>query len=137
VLALIDLRSSIDDVAATADIQGKIVGATKEEIDSAVRAVLRAKTHPVLQRAANAASIGRLRREVPVMLMQDQTLMEGVVDLAFREELPDFKGWTVVDFKTDREFNEARDRYVRQVQLYSRAVSASTSLPARGVLLVV
>src|SRR5262249_3544329 len=124
-------------VAATAAIQGKIIGATKDEIDSAITAVLRAKMHSVLQRAANAASIGRLRREIPVMLVQDQALAEGVVDLAFREETPDFTGWTVVDFKTDREFEVARDRYVRQVQLYSRAVSASTSLPSRGMLLVV
>lgn len=137
VLALIDLRASIDDAAATADVQGKMIGATEEEIESAVAAVRRAKTHPVLQRAAKAASIGRLRREIPVMLMRDKALIEGVVDLAFWEELPDFTGWTVVDFKTDRELDEGRDRYVRQVQLYSKAVSASTSLRARGVLLVI
>lgn len=136
VLALIDLPSSSHDVAATAAVQGKIVGATKEEIDAAVAAVLRAKAHPVLQRAAKAAKAGHLRREVPVMLVQDQTVAEGIVDLAFRDEMPDFAGWTVVDFKTDRELDEARDRYVRQVQLYSKAVSAS-SLPARGVLLVI
>lgn len=137
ILALIDLGRSSDDVATTAAVQGKIVGATKEEIDAAVAAVLRAKKHPVLQRAANAARTGLLRREIPVMLVDDQTLAEGVVDLAFREETPDFAGWTVVDFKTDRELAEARDRYVRQVQLYSRAVSASTGLPARGALLVI
>jgi ATP-dependent exoDNAse (exonuclease V) beta subunit len=137
VLALIDLPSSSDDVEATAAIQGKIVGATKEEIDAAVVAVLRAKAHPVLQRAAKAAIAGHMRREIPVMLVQDQTVAEGVVDLAFREDTPDFAGWTVVDFKTDRELKEASDRYVRQVQLYSRAVSASTNSPARGVLLVI
>ena len=137
VLSLIDLRSSSDDVAAIVAIQGKIVGATKEEIDAAVATVLRAMAHPILQRAAKAAKTGLLRREIPVMLVDDQTLAEGVVDLAFREETPDFAGWTVVDFKTDREIAEAIDRYVRQVQLYSRAVSASTLLPARGVLLVI
>ncbi|WP_407123432.1 UvrD-helicase domain-containing protein [Bradyrhizobium sp. STM 3561] len=137
VLALIDLQSSSVDLAAVAAVQGKIVGATKEEIDAAVATVSRAKTHPLLQRAAAAAKVGRLRREIPVMLLQDEVLIEGVVDLAFREELPDFAGWTVVDFKTDRELSEARDRYVRQVQLYSRAVSASTGLPARGVLLAI
>jgi ATP-dependent helicase/nuclease subunit A len=71
------------------------------------------------------------------MLTRDDTVIEGVVDLAFREELPDFAGWTVVDFKTDRELEEAPDRYIRQVRLYSNAVSAATSLPARGVLLVI
>jgi ATP-dependent helicase/nuclease subunit A len=138
VLALIDLQSSSGEVAMIAAVQGKIVGATKEEIDAAVATVFRAKTHPVLQRAADAAKVGRLRREIPVMLMQDENLIEGVVDLAFREELPDFAGWTVVDFKTDRELlDDASERYVRQVQMYSKAVSASTNLPARGVLLVI
>lgn len=137
ILALIDLLPSNDDVVATAAFQGKMVGATTEEIEAAVAAVLRAKAHPVLQRATKAALAGNLRREVPMMLVQDQTVAEGVVDLAFREEMVDFAGWTVVDFKTDRELEEARDRYVRQVQLYSRAVSASTGLPARGVLLVI
>jgi ATP-dependent exoDNAse (exonuclease V) beta subunit len=138
VLALIDLQSLSGEVAMIAAVQGKIVGATKEEIDAAVATVFRAKTHPVLQRAADAAKAGRLRREIPVMLMQDENLIEGVVDLAFREELPDFAGWTVVDFKTDRELlADAAERYVRQVQMYSKAVSASTNLPARGVLLVI
>jgi ATP-dependent exoDNAse (exonuclease V) beta subunit len=72
------------------------------------------------------------------MIKQGESLIEGVADLAFREELSDFVGWTVVDFKTDRELLEdTSDRYVKQVQLYSRAVSASTGLPARGVLLVI
>jgi ATP-dependent exoDNAse (exonuclease V) beta subunit len=71
------------------------------------------------------------------MIKQSESLIEGIADLAFREELPDFAGWTVVDFKTDRELQESSDRYVQQVQLYSRAVSASTGLPARGVLLVI
>lgn len=32
------------------------------------------------------------------MLMQDKALIEGVVDLAFWEDLPDFTGRTAVDF---------------------------------------
>ena len=46
-------------------------------------------------------------------------------------------GWTVVDFKTDREFDETSDRYIAQVRVYSKAVGAATNAPARGVLLVV
>jgi ATP-dependent exoDNAse (exonuclease V) beta subunit len=60
-----------------------------------------------------------------------------VIDLAFRDDTPEFTGWTVVDFKTDREFEETSDRYIAQVQLYSRAVGAATGAPTRGVLLVV
>jgi ATP-dependent helicase/nuclease subunit A len=136
-LAVMDLRSVTDDLESTAAVQGKIVGATKEEVDAAIATVIRAKRHPILQRAADAARGGRLRREIPIMIKQSEILIEGIADLAFREELPEFAGWTVVDFKTDRELQEASDRYVQQVQLYSRAVSASTGLPARGVLLVI
>jgi ATP-dependent helicase/nuclease subunit A len=69
--------------------------------------------------------------------MNDGSLVEGLVDLAYREEASDFAGWTVVDFKTDRELEGSLDRYLGQVQLYVRAVKESTNLPTRGVLLVV
>ena len=57
--------------------------------------------------------------------------------LAFREADAGFDGWTVVDFKTDREFGAASRHYLEQVRLYARAVAASTRLPARGIILVV
>jgi hypothetical protein len=40
----------------------------------------------------------------------------GVVDLGFREEDREFAGWTVVDFKTDREFDAASARYIDQAR---------------------
>ena len=46
---------------------------------------------------------------------EDRRLVEGVVDLAFREKTAEFTGWTVVDFKTDREVEKSRDRYAAQV----------------------
>jgi ATP-dependent exoDNAse (exonuclease V) beta subunit len=87
-----------------------------------------------------AASVGTggIRRETPVLLrLDDGSLGEGVLDLAFRDDTPDFTGWTVVDFKTDREFDEASSRYIAQAQVYAKAVGAATNLPTRGVLLVV
>ena len=69
--------------------------------------------------------------------LDDGSLVEGVIDLAFRDDTGEFAGWTVVDFKTDREFEEMSDRYVAQVRVYLKAVGAATSAPARGVLLVV
>jgi ATP-dependent helicase/nuclease subunit A len=69
--------------------------------------------------------------------MEHGSLVEGIVDLAFREKTSDFVGWTVVDFKTDRELDGSADRYLGQVRLYCSAVSEATKLPARGVLLVV
>jgi ATP-dependent helicase/nuclease subunit A len=134
--ALIDLGSA-DALNAVASVQGRMIGATEDEIDAAVATAVRALAHPVMQRAAAAAARGELRREVPVQLKMEQgSLVEGVVDLAFREETSDFVGWTVVDFKTDREL-ESVDRYLGQVRLYCSAVSEATKLPARGVLLVV
>jgi ATP-dependent helicase/nuclease subunit A len=79
-----------------------------------------------------------LRRETPVLLtLDDGSLVEGVVDLTFREDTPDFIGWTVLDFKTDREFATSSDRYTAQVSVYSKAIRAATGLPSRGILLVV
>ena len=43
-------------------------------------------------------------------------LVEGYVDLAFREG----SSLTVVDFKTDRKFDGALERYQRQVSLLRR-----------------
>ena len=74
----------------------------------------------------------RCRRETPLTLRADDgTLVEGVVDLAFR----DGDGWMVVDFKTDQELAGRADVYRRQVALYARAIALATGQPARGVLL--
>ena len=125
-------------IQASAAINGRILGATEEEIDAAVAAVGGALAHPVLRRAAASAGKGGLRRETPVLLtLDDGSLVEGVVDLAFREDTLDFAGWTVVDFKTDREFEASSARYITQVRVYSEAVGAATNSPTRGTLLVV
>jgi ATP-dependent exoDNAse (exonuclease V) beta subunit len=68
--------------------------------------------------------------------LDDGTLIEGVVDLAFREDTAEFAGWTVVDFKTDREFAVSSGRYMSQVRVYSEAVELATGSPARGIVLV-
>jgi len=46
-------------------------------------------------------------------------------------------GWTVLDFKTDGEFDKTSEVYVAQVRPYSQAVRAATSAPLAGSLLVV
>jgi ATP-dependent helicase/nuclease subunit A len=136
-LASIDLNAAADAVHAAASVQGRIVGATEEEINAAISAVGNALEHSILRRAACAGK-GGLRRETPVLLrLDDGALVEGIVDLAFRDNTPDFAGWTVVDFKTDREFQESSDRYIAQVSIYSKAVGAATGSPTRGILLVV
>ncbi|MGB0056835.1 MAG: hypothetical protein WBQ20_08765 [Methyloceanibacter sp.] len=56
--------------------------------------------------------------------------MEGVVDLAFREEAADFE-WTAVDFKTDRQFDLYRAEYTAQVALYAQAIEKATESSVR------
>jgi ATP-dependent exoDNAse (exonuclease V) beta subunit len=88
--------------------------------------------------AAASGGRGKLRRETPVLhKRKNGTLIEGVIDLAFQEEEPTFAGWTVVDFKTDREFDRSSERYVEQVRMYTEAVAAATATSVRGFVLVV
>jgi ATP-dependent helicase/nuclease subunit A len=84
-------------------------------------------------RARAAEARGACRRETPVTCMlPDGTMIEGIVDLAFEEQ----GGWTVVDYKTDRELAAAgEDRYRRQVALYASAIALATGQPANGVLI--
>jgi ATP-dependent exoDNAse (exonuclease V) beta subunit len=96
-----------------------------------------ALSYPLIRRAA-ALSPKKLRREVPIMLrLDDGTLAEGIVDLAFLEEGSAFTGWTVVDFKTDLEFESGRIEYSAQVALYVEAIEKATNSTARGILFVV
>jgi hypothetical protein len=60
-----------------------------------------------------------------------------LASLAVWEDSPDFTGWTVLDFKTDREFARSSDRYMAQVGIYSEAIRAATGDLSRGILLVV
>ena len=77
-------------------------------------------------RRAASVDLMNLRRETPIILRrQDGSLVEGVVDLAFREEAADFE-WTAVDFKTDREFD-----YTAQVALYAQAIEKATESSVR------
>jgi ATP-dependent helicase/nuclease subunit A len=117
-------------------IHGKLVGAIDTEIEAAVHTVVATLAHPVMRRAASAA-LTNLRRETPIFLRrEDGTLVVGVVDLAFREEAADFE-WTVVDFKTDREFELNRAEYTAQVAYYAQAIERATNSSVSGVLLVI
>ena len=138
ILATVDLDTDAEAIRAAAGCKERMHDpATKDEVDAAMTAATAALRYPVLRRAACAGK-GGLRRETPVLLkLGDGTLAEGVLDLAFREADAGFDGWTVVDFKTDREFSNAPGNYLEQVRLYAQAVAAATRLPARGIILVV
>jgi hypothetical protein len=135
-LASIDLDAGIDAIKAGAITQGRLVDATEEEVQAAIATIGAALAHPILRRAAASARKGGLRRQTPVLLRRDDgSLVEGVVDLAFYEETSNFAGWTVVDFKTDRDLGELVV-YIAQVRIYLEAISAATGSPARGIILV-
>ena len=135
--AAVDLNSTPEEISAAATVHGRLVDAREPEIDAAASTVIAALAHPLMRRAARAIA-SSLRREAPILLRrEDGRLAEGVVDLAFREDTPNFTGWTVVDFKTDRDFESGRAEYAAQVALYVEAIESATNLAARGILLVV
>lgn len=130
-LATAPLDGDRPTLIALAAVQGRIVGASAEEVDASARLVERVLAHNLLARARAAEHLGRCRRETPITVtLADGSLIEGVVDLAFEE--PD--GWIVVDYKTDRELGAEEERYRRQIALYVEAVSRAAGAPARGVL---
>jgi ATP-dependent helicase/nuclease subunit A len=134
VLETIALDAKEDAVLEAARTQGLGLGANEEEVRAAAAAVTAALEHPILvaARAPEAAS----RREAPVLLKDDDgSLLEGVLDLAFREPIASGSRWVVVDYKTDVELEGRLLEYETQVRLYVEAVAAATGEPARGVLL--
>ena len=124
-------------VEEIARLHGRVFGATDAEVAAAADVAGRVLSHPLLIRARAAARRGDCRREVPVsMRADDGVLTEGVVDVAFRED----GVWTVVDYKTDRDLEEAGgaiDVYRRQVALYAEMITRATGQPAGAVLMQV
>ena len=138
VLAAVDLEADEASVAAVARAEGRLVGASADEIAAAEIAGVTALRHPLLRGAAASARRGECRRETPVMMPgSGGELIEGVVDLAFRETGPSGVCWVVVDFKTDAELTGRKARYETQVLLYVEAIRLATGEGARGVLLAV
>ena len=126
VLSTVRLDADHDGVREVAVVQGKILGASADEVSSAERVVSRVLRHAVFNQARQAEARGMCRRETPVTYRDEAgSLVEGVVDLAFETEA----GWTVVDFKTDVELAIGLDRYTRQVALYAMAVDMATGKP--------
>jgi ATP-dependent helicase/nuclease subunit A len=135
VLSAVDLNVDANGVRATVELQGRVFGATPEEISAATETVSRALAHPLMRRAAAASVAGRCRRESSIAIhLEDGTLVEGKVDLAFRPAA-EASSWTVVDFKTDFEIAGRLDEYREQVVLYALAISQATGLDVKGVLL--
>jgi ATP-dependent exoDNAse (exonuclease V) beta subunit len=131
VLATIPLDGDTEQIRASTQLHGRILGAPVDEIEAAVATVTAALQHPLMERARKAAACGACHREVPLTLREDNgTLIEGLADLAFRED----GKWIVVDFKTDQELAGALERYRRQVAIYATAISKATSSTSEAFL---
>src|SRR5262249_53929893 len=77
-------REVLDECAIR---EARILGLTEQEAAAAVDAAERILAHDILQRARAAAARGLCRRESPIVCtLEDGTLIEGFVDLAFEED---------------------------------------------------
>jgi ATP-dependent exoDNAse (exonuclease V) beta subunit len=138
VLAELPIGAAPADVEVLASAAARAIAATNGERDAARDAVVAALANPLWCRAGAAHRRGDLRREEPVMFrLEDGTIAEGVIDLAFREQDGEGARWFVVDFKSDGPTADATRaaHYAAQVGLYCRAVTAATGAPAEGILL--
>ena len=132
VLAAVPLDADREATGRVAGLQGRLLGASDSEVEAAAEAAAGGLAHPLFDRVRRAAAAGECRREAPVTARGDDgVLVEGVVDLAFR----DGDAWVVVDFKTDQELEAALDVYRRQVQIYADMVAQATGGPTRPVLM--
>jgi len=136
VLANIRLADEQPDLASVARTQARVVGANADEEAAAIGVVAGVVGHAVWTDARRAEQAGvpwRVWRETPVTLQVGDSILEGVVDLAY--QLGEMV--TVVDFKTDRAVAPALDRYKRQVAAYATAFGRATGKPTRAILLQV
>jgi ATP-dependent exoDNAse (exonuclease V) beta subunit len=113
-----------EDLESIARVEARILGSEESELEPAMETALAAFNHALL---AGIATATRVHREFPVLLREEDKLIEGVIDLAFLND----GVWTIVDFKTgpaDKKRNRG------QLELYSRALAAATGLAVRAVL---
>jgi ATP-dependent exoDNAse (exonuclease V) beta subunit len=123
------LDSDRSTLASLAEVHGRLLGATSEEVEAAIDAVALTLGHPLLAAARGAP---QLHREFPVILKLDsKRVLEGVIDLAFEAE----GCWHIVDFKTDADIAANRAHYERQLHWYGLALSRLNNAPVKAHLL--
>jgi ATP-dependent helicase/nuclease subunit A len=134
-LLQVALDASAEEIRRTVVLQGRILGASAQEVDAAAEAVGGALASEVMKRA-DAAS--RCLRECSVLVKTaDGRLVEGIADLAFEEQTATERCWTVVDFKTDAEIGGHVATYRAQLDIYMKGIAQSTGKRTQGVLLLV
>jgi ATP-dependent helicase/nuclease subunit A len=113
----------------------RALGASELEQTAAIASVRTALQHEFFGRVRAAALRGELYRETSTLLRAaDGELLDGVVDLAFRESNAGGARLVVVDFKTDVVLNDLA-AYEVQLGLYAEALRAALGLPVQTVLL--
>jgi ATP-dependent exoDNAse (exonuclease V) beta subunit len=133
VLAQASFDATRDELDSLAAIEARLLGLTSSDAAAASETAERILTHDLWRRARASAARGACRRESGVsLLLDDGTLVEGTIDLAFEEN----GAWTVVDYKTDRDAAAGEVRYRRQVALYAAAIAQATGAPANAVLVM-
>jgi ATP-dependent exoDNAse (exonuclease V) beta subunit len=121
----VDLAAPKAQIQTMAHAYARSMRRADLEATSAVEIVASVLAHPLILPARKATKV--LREEPLVLRTKDGTIIEGKVDLAYRDSTQ----WTLVDYKvgpTDR-----RD-YERQMQWYAMALAASGSYSVRCVL---
>ena len=123
------LAADREAIVALAQVHGRLLGATPEEIEQAIQAAEAALAHALIAKARSAA---RLHRELPIILkLENHKVLEGIIDLAFLD-----KGtWQIVDFKTDADITANQAHYKRQLHWYAIAVSTLNNAPVHAHLL--
>lgn len=128
ILRDVDLQAEENGIAGLAKIQGRLLGSSEEEVQSAIQAVSAALDHSLIRRAASA---GGLHREFPLLFkLGEKQLIEGTLDLVFLEN----GKWIIIDFKTDLN-TTTQPHYLRQVEWYVYGFSQVMKSDAEGWLL--
>jgi ATP-dependent helicase/nuclease subunit A len=122
-----------DGAAAMADALAPKFRLDQEAAPRAAQAVRGALALPVLERARRSP---RVLREVRFWFPDEDTLIEGIVDLAFEED----GGLVVVDYKTDgvtaEQAIQQAAHHAPQLQLYGRGLTLGTGLPVKERLVL-
>jgi hypothetical protein len=85
VVGTIPLDGDADVIRRVTELQARTLGSTDEKVESAAKVVRIVLALPILERAREAAKAHQCRREVPIAWRHGETLIEGVIDLAFED----------------------------------------------------
>ena len=111
--------------------QGYLTKEMKESVSS--EEILTFLQSDVGQRVALASRRGVLHKEQPFVVSQDDTLVQGIIDVYFEED----GEWIVLDYKTDRLYREEeyKERYQVQLDYYAKALERITEKPVKEKLI--